>query len=114
METEIEARRACRHMLKLAIDGGLGGFKMRVWENLGWHCCLTSSHCSIHYDEYSDRYDAYMSNDGLGSYAEWTAHRSFTSPAKAFHAALDKARAHTAQRAKLVADIEKHVKYKCI
>ena len=51
--TRAEATKTGNKLLKDVKSVISGKWKLRVWENLGWHCCVDSDIISIHINTYS-------------------------------------------------------------
>lgn len=63
------------------------GWKMQVWENLGWHCKAVRDGLQVYPEE--GRYSAFIGTDDSGG--TWVGHGP--TPREAIHAALDVGRA---------------------
>jgi hypothetical protein len=96
-----------RRLLALAKSEKLKGFRLKIWENMGWHYKIVRKHCSIHQDDRTGKYDAYMSQDGIGAYAAWCCHKSYATPRKAYEAALNKAYLDIHEQQMIISELEK-------
>lgn len=68
------------------------GWKISVWENLGWHYCLRGDFISL-YEHQDKTYHAMISTDidGIGGLAMWTGNRYYKNPNTAINYAIKKA-----------------------
>lgn len=67
MMTKEEAEKKGREMLAMM---NTGGWKLEVWENLGWHCALRNGYVNISHSNYGDgdSYLALVNDRGSGSH----------------------------------------------
>jgi hypothetical protein len=83
VRTEQEARREGRKLLK-RMKGK--GWKLRVWENLGWHFCVWNGPAAV-YPSINGKFHCLLADHdckGTGAgHGEWTTTESFADPNKA-------------------------------
>lgn len=69
MRSEVRARAIGERLLaQVRQDHGGGEWKLRVWENLGWHCCVVTQWWSIHPNFHNNEiygYTAFLRDKGM-------------------------------------------------
>ena len=82
-----------------------GGWKGRVWENLGWHVAWENGAVCLHYDERSNKFWAMVGDIGSGTgNAELTpsATYHYTDPLKAVTKAIEYAQEEDIKRRQIM------------
>lgn len=91
------------------------GWRLRVWENLGWHFALYNGALSLYYHRYNDdkgSFSCMMSDKlGEGGYGAmiFSHHESFRDPNEAVAHQLKMSRAVVMNLVKVVDDVERRV-----
>lgn len=81
MKTKAEATKVAKAAIKKMRTKG---WKVRVWENCGWHASIFRGFLHIHYDEYLKTYSALMGADAScpGGEMYWSHHFRHKDPNK--------------------------------
>lgn len=93
---------------KLKLFNSRKGWKIQVWDNIGWHLSFDKGHLNLHYSPSDDTFMAYLSENHYGGDSNfWHVPYSNKNPNKVIAHKLRVAKAFIKRCTDVVAEVEK-------